>query len=217
MKLIMFLRKMKRKILGKTTDRTKKYWEKAAKQDIEKTMWYICDGYDKEAFDTKPTGFVNILKKIDLHDKTIMDLACGIGRTCKWISPIVKEYVGIDFIPEMIEKAKAYNSNFENVKFHVNDGKTLKNFQNESFDIIFCELAFQHMLKQVQKSYIDEVFRVLKNNGVFYVQIPRMEFYKDSSYARTQEEVNELFKKFSVKEMDVSNAYYTIIADKNEK
>ena len=210
---IMF-RKIKRKVLGKPTDRSKKYWEKAAKQDIEKTMWHICDGYDKKTFDTKPTGFVNILKKIDLENKIVMDLACGIGRTCKWISPHVKEYVGVDFIPEMIEKAKSYNSSFENAKFYVNDGKTLENFKDNSHDVIFCELAFQHMLKHIQKSYIKEVFRVLKNNGIFYAQIPRIEFYNDDTYARTKEEVNELFRDFLIIKLNVSDAYYTIIAEK---
>ena len=210
----MILRKIKRKLLGKTTDRTKKYWEKAAKQDIEKTMWCICDGYDKETFDTKATDFINILKETDLKGKRVMDLACGIGRTCKWISPVVKEYVGVDFIPEMIQKAKSYNSNFKNAQFHVNHGKTLEKFENNSFDIIFYELAFQHMLKKIQKSYINEVFRVLKTNGLFYAQIPRIEFYKDTTYARTQEEVNELFKDFTVNEKDISDAYITIIAEK---
>jgi len=206
--------KIKRRIIGKPTDRSKKYWEIAANQDVEKTMWYICDGWDKKSFDTEPLGFVNILKKSDLENKIVMDLACGIGRTCKWISPQVKEYVGVDFIPEMIEKAKSYNSNFENAKFYVNDGKTLENFKDETYDLVFCELGFQHMLKQIQESYIKEAFRILKNNGIFYVQIPRIEFYKDETYARTKEEINELFKDFLIRQLDVSDAYYTIKAEK---
>jgi len=141
--------KIKRRIIRKPTDRTRKYWKNVANQDIEKTMFYICDGFDKKSFCEKPIGFVNILKKLDLENKIVMDLACGIGRTCKWISPQVKQYVGVDFILEMIEKAKSYNSNFKNAKFYVNDGKTLKNFQDKTYDLIFCELAFQHMLKQI--------------------------------------------------------------------
>lgn len=208
--------KIKRKIVGKPTDRTREYWEKAANQDIEKTMWHICDGYDKKTFDEKPTGFVNILNKLDLENKKIMDLACGIGRTCKWLAPKAKSYVGVDFIPEMVKKAKSYNESFQNVEFHVNDGKTLKNFRDQSFDLIFCELAFQHMEKQIQESYVKEVFRILNNNDYFYVQIPRFEFYKDSTYARTKEETEELMEKFSIEYIDISDAYYVIKAKKTE-
>lgn len=210
----MILNKIKSKVFGKKTDRTKKYWENAANQDVEKTMWYICDGFNKETFDTKATGFVNILKKSELENKIVMDLACGIGRTCKWISPQVKKYVGVDFIPEMIHKAKSYNSDFKNAEFHVNDGKTLENFQDKTFDLIFCELAFQHMLKPIQKSYIDDVFRILKNNGLFYAQIPRIEFYKDDTYARSREETEKLFSDFLIVELNESDAYLTIKAKK---
>jgi ubiquinone/menaquinone biosynthesis C-methylase UbiE len=208
------LDRIKKKIFGKPTDRSKKYWQNAAKQDIEKTMWYICDGYDKETFDKKPTGFVNLLKNYDLENKRIMDLACGIGRTCKWISPRVREYVGVDFIPEMIKKAQTYNSDFKNAKFFVNDGETLQIFEDETFDIVFCELAIQHMNKPIQESYIKEVFRVLKKNGLFFVQIPRIEFYKDENYARTKEETNEILNQFSLDFVNISDAYYTIKAEK---
>jgi ubiquinone/menaquinone biosynthesis C-methylase UbiE len=147
-------------------------------------------------------------------DIRILDLACGMGRTCRWVAPKVKEYVGVDFIPEMIEKAKAYNSQINNAKFLVNDGKTLNIFEDESFDIIYSELAFQHMVKPIQESYVNEIHRVLKNNGLFYVQLPRIEFYKDPSYARTKEEVDELFKDFKVTYTDISPAYYYIQATK---
>ena len=95
---------------NKPTDRTKEYWENAAKKSVENVIESICDKYDQETFESKKESLI-FSQKIQLTpDMKVLDLACGMGRTCRWVAPNVKEYVGVDFIPEMIEKAKAYNS-----------------------------------------------------------------------------------------------------------
>ena len=82
------------------------------------------------------------------------------------------------------------------------------------FNLAYSELAFQHMLKPIQELYVKAIFRVLKKNGLFYVQIPRLEYYNDKTYSRTKEETDELFQKFSVTYEDTSDAYYYIKAKK---
>ena len=82
------------------------------------------------------------------------------------------------------------------------------------FDLAYSELAFQHMLKPIQESYVKEIFRVLKKEGSFYVQIPRLEYYNDKTYSRTRKETDELFQEFSVTYEDTSDAYYYIKAKK---
>ena len=197
------------------TDRTKKYWKKvAASKDVESVMEAICDQFDKETFETKKEALI-FSQNIKLDKKMkVLDLACGMGRTCKWVAPYVDEYVGIDFIPEMIKKAKEYNREFKNARFVVNDGKTLNILNVDYFDLTYSELAFQHMLKPVQESYVNEIFRVLKKGGLFYVQIPRLEYYNDKTYSRTKKETDELFQKFSVTYENISDAYYNIKAKK---
>ncbi|MDE1868106.1 MAG: methyltransferase domain-containing protein, partial [Thaumarchaeota archaeon] len=96
------------------TDRTKEYWAEAAKGPLEKTIEKICDGFDRETFATKKDSILFFLDIPLLPEFVVLDLACGIGRTCKWVSPKVKQYVGVDFIPDMIEKAKEYNKQYPN-------------------------------------------------------------------------------------------------------
>ncbi len=207
------------KIVGKspphTSDRVIEYWSDVANNnDIEKIMRGICDELDKNAFEGKPMGLVEILNDYDLRSKKVMDLACGLGRTCKFVAPKVREYVGVDFVSEMIEKAKNYNALFKNAKFYVNDGKTLVNFQDDSFDLVYCELAIQHMDKPVQESYVNEVFRILKPDGIFLVQIPKMEFYNDENYARTEQETRKLLSQYTI-ELENGDAYYIVNARKH--
>ena len=197
------------------TDRTKRYWEIASKADIETTMELICDGFDREKFeDTPPHIFNNYIKNGDLKNKRFLDLACGIGRSCKWVAPTVKEYVGVDFASGMIKKARQYNSSFKNTNFYVNDGKSLEIFKDESFDVVLCELAMLHIDKPVQRLYANEVFRVLKNGGSFFVQIPRIEFYRNDNYALTKEATRKLFERFSLNFLETTDADYLLRADK---
>lgn len=202
------------------TDRTKEYWAEAAKGSLEKTMDKICDGFDEETFATKKDSILFFLNIPLLSEYVVLDLACGIGRTCKWVAPKVNQYVGVDFIPEMIEKAKEYNKQYTNAKFYINDGSTLNIFENKMFDVVYCEIAFQHMDKTIQKSYVKDIHRILKDNGVFYAQIPRISFYNDESYAYKDEEINDLLKNFNVTYYDIENpaykAYYVFKAEKTQ-
>ncbi len=210
-----------KKILKKNkhTDRTKDYWEKAASSKDEEVMKYICEGYTKEDFEKSKDSVVFHAKIPLTEDIVIVDLACGIGRLCHFIAPHVKKYIGIDFISEMIEKAREYNKSYKNAEFHVNDGKTLQMVSDEEIDIVFCELAFQHMTKEVQDSYIKEVWRILRFDGSFYVQIPKIEFYKDPTYARTTDEIKKMFNDFEVSEIPYfkNDAYALLKAVKIHK
>ena len=42
----------------KPTDRTEKYWKKAASKDVESVMESICDHFDKKTFDTKKEALI---------------------------------------------------------------------------------------------------------------------------------------------------------------
>ena len=211
------IKSIAKKILGRDKIKSigKEYWENAAKGNVEKTMNKICDGFDRSAFETKKESIV-FLEEFKLsNDLVVLELACGMGRTCRWVSPHVKEYVGVDFIPEMIEKAKQYNQNYTNARFVVNDGKTLSMFSNETFDLVYCEIAFQHMTKDIQESYINEVNRILKKKGVFFVQLPRMEYYNDPVFAFFKNEVISILEKFdNVEFLEILPAYYHIKAKK---
>jgi len=199
-------------------DRTFEYWDKVSKGDIERTMNKICDGCNMESFKNKKDSIIFTLDIKFTKQDTVLDLACGIGRTCKWVAPSVKKYIGVDFIPKMIEEAKSYNKNYHNTSFVVNDGITLSGLDDNKIDVVYCELAFQHMLKPIQKSYIKEIFRVLKPNGSFYGQLPKLSFYKDDSFSLNNDEVTKLLKDFDVTWLSVDDerykAYYIFKARK---
>lgn len=199
--------------LLRRTSTEKKFWSKAARADDLTTMSRICDGFTKRQFEKEIIPFFHphyILKKTD----NVLDLACGMGRTCKWVAPQVEQYTGVDFIPEMVQKAKQHNRTIQNANFVINDGLTLKTLPDGSFDLVYCELAFQHMKKDVQKSYIPEVYRVLKKHGLFMAQLPKMSYYDNPDFALTNSEMRKMFEMFDIDLVSQTPAYYVLLARK---
>ncbi len=216
-------RKLKRKVSSKSKENERslkvahKLWDDIGNKSLEETMEGICDGWDKKTFDNSDEFLMTEVNIQFKQSDKVLDLACGIGRACKWVAPKVKSYTGVDFSEGMIKKAKEYNKKFNNVTFTKNDGVTLP-IEDDYFDTVFCELAYQHMIKDTQIKNTDEVFRVLKKGGKYYVQLPKLDFYKDDTYCWNESELAEHFKSYSTwKILETSykfRAYFTVEAIK---
>ena len=138
----------------------------------------------------------------------VLDLACGMGRTCRQVAKVVAEYHGVDFVPGMIAKAREHNRGVRNATFHVNDGRTLGGFADGMFDVVYSELAFQHMPRPVQRSYAAEAARVLRDGGRFFAQLPRSDFYAGAEYALSEGEARSLLSGFRSAELVETEAYW---------
>jgi len=107
------------------------------------------------------------IENVDWSGKKILDVGCSNGELSFKIleKTKAKELIGIDPNPDRISRAieLAKSKNLENVHFYVARSENLSFFSDNSFDAIFCNMAFQQF-KEPQKSLF-EMFRVLKNGG----------------------------------------------------
>ena len=185
---------------------TKEYWEEAAGGSVETAVDAICDGFDMKQFES--LGEVHFDPSELGPDMVVLDLACGMGRTCKQVAGAVAEYHGVDFVPGMIDKARRHNEGVRNAAFLVNDGATLKEFADGTFDVVYSELAFQHMPKATQRSYASEAARVLKDGGKFFAQLPKVDFYPGAEYALDEDEARSLLAAFRKVDLGDHQAYW---------
>ncbi len=126
------------------------YWDKVAKEKTFTTPFQL-----------------ELFKEYVGKDKKVVDIGCGYGRILKELFDNgYTNLLGIDFSNEMIKLAK---EKYSYINFKVANGKNLE-FENNSIDsiILFAVLTTIYDSKS-QQDLIKEVYRVLKKDGILYV------------------------------------------------
>lgn len=110
---------------------------------------------------------IKSVESVDWSGKKILDIGCSNGKLSVEVmeKTDARELVGVDPNAGRIAKAVKLNKsgNFKNISFHVASSDNLKIFPDNSFDGIFCNMAFQQF-RNPQKALV-EMFRVLKKGG----------------------------------------------------
>lgn len=128
-------------------------------------------------------GLFRKLKAIKRNVITL-EIGCGPGRIQKALmtSKMNLKVYGTDFSASMIGKAI---ENVPGANFTLGNGKNLKQYENNFFDLVYSFVVFQHTNEKNFNSYLKEAKRVLKNNGYLVFQIPSSEGMKGYSRPET--------------------------------
>lgn len=122
--------------------------------------------YDEVENKTRDIEAKAIRERISGENLSILEIGCGTGKNTEFLQTKAEKLVAADFSAEMLEKAKAKITN-ENVEFRQMDLREIWDFAEDSFDLITCSLALEHI------ENIDFVFaearKVLKRDGKFYI------------------------------------------------
>ena len=95
----------------------------------------------------------------------ILDLGVGGGRTAGLLAPHAGRYVGIDYLPEMVERARR---NFPDLDFRQADARDLSAFPSASFDVVvFSCNGIDSVDPEGRAAVMREVGRALRPGGVF--------------------------------------------------
>ena len=96
----------------------------------------------------------------------ILEIGCGTGKNTEFLCRNAESVIGADFSPEMLSSARE-KITAENVRFVRMDLREKWEFTENSFDLIVCSLALEHI------ENIDFVFaearKVLRSGGHFYI------------------------------------------------
>lgn len=97
-------------------------------------------------------------------DERTLDVGCGPGLLARAFAPRVREFVGVDLTPAMVEKATAIarKESLANARFQVGDALALP-FEAGSFDLALTRLALHHMPEP--GAAVREMARVLRPGG----------------------------------------------------
>jgi len=112
-------------------------------------------------------------KKIgkDFSSISIFDAGCGTGRNANHLASMGFDVSACDISSSAIKIAKerAKNADLE-INYSVCDvGESLK-FSDASMDLVLDVTSSNSLDEKGRKTFITEVFRILKNDGYFYVR-----------------------------------------------
>lgn len=96
---------------------------------------------------------------------TIVEIGPGFGRFTQYLRKLCNTLIIVDLNQNCIDACKKRFNTIKNIKYIVNDGKTLKGIPDNSVDFIFSWDTLVHCDDEVIKSYIFEAKRVLKKDG----------------------------------------------------
>lgn len=136
-------------------------------------------GYDKSVLRNLPdevlgsycgVGQPFILDQIK-RGGSVLDIGCGAGVDTLVAAILVGprgKAIGIDFVPEMVQRAKQnlQNTQLQNVSFELGSGEDLP-FVSESFDCVISNGVY-NLIPDKTKA-LQEAFRVLKPAGRFMI------------------------------------------------
>jgi SAM-dependent methyltransferase len=101
----------------------------------------------------------------------VLDVGCGYGRCSEWF----KDYIGIDFSPDFIEKAKQL---YPDKKFEVKDAKDT-GFGDKEFDWAIC-ISMKQMI--VREQGIEEWLKIEKELKRIALNILLLEYNSPQEY-----------------------------------
>jgi len=151
-----------------------------------------------------------LLKKLlDKHIEDrmdILDLGCGVGRICKYLSKRAKNVVGIDYSQPLIDIARKETSQ-KNVKYYCTNTSDF-DIKNKFDVVVICGL-FNYLNDDTLLKTIDGAYKHLRVGGALLIKEPlsveiRKEIINEyseeigenySSIYRTEGEIIKLLRK----------------------
>lgn len=122
----------------------------------------LLDDFDMKRLEKETSIFLSMLK-----GKKILDAGCGPGRDASFFLGKDLDVTGIDLAPSFIEHAKAYAPKGE---FIIMDMRKMT-FPDKSFDGVWADASIIHLTKDEAKRALYEMRRVLKDEGIFFVNV----------------------------------------------
>ncbi len=118
--------------------------------------------YEERYGDEQKRKYKKALEKVNVSDRTLLDVGCGSGLFFREVTENARLVVGVDISRKLLLKAKEEARTFPNAFMLQADADHLP-FEKESFDIVLSFTMLQNM-PNPNKTLI-EIKRVIKREG----------------------------------------------------
>ncbi len=139
-----------------------------------------------------------------VKDKVALDIASGSGYGTALLGQRAKKAYGVDVDPEAIRYSKK-NYSSKNVEFLEGDGTKIP-LDDDSVDVVVSFETIEHI--EDYKTFMSEVKRVLKADGLFILSTPNDVEFPESNHFHVHEFEKKELEKLVSKYFKFSKSYY---------
>ncbi len=156
-------------------DKMKRDWDQRAQHHAR--FWIATEQYQTEEIFAKSgevtaQALLQTVATVSKPSWKVLDIGCGIGRLLKPLSKYFQTLVGIDVSSTMIAKSKEWLFDCPQISTMETSGVDLREFKDQSFDLVYSYVTFQHMPRPVFEQYLGEINRILSPDGYLAMQLP---------------------------------------------
>ena len=124
--------------------------------------------------------------------KKVLDAACGSGYGTALMATAAKSVAGIDISAEAISYASKRYAKLSNVRYIEASIAELP-FEEHSFDVIVSFETIEHVNEELQNSFLQEIKRCLKKDGILIMSSPDRRTYSDLPKFNNEFHVKEFY------------------------
>ncbi len=99
----------------------------------------------------------------------ILEIAPGFGRCTQFLKGFCRELMVVDMTERCIEACRRRFAEEAHIEYFVNDGRSLAMIADVSADFVFSWDSLVHVEADVIRSYVAEIARVLRRDGVAFI------------------------------------------------
>lgn len=134
---------------------------------IDKAYNSWADSYDSVENKTRDLDKIATEQTLSKFSyKTVLELGCGTGKNTKHFAKSAELVIGLDFSEKMLVKARQKIKS-KNVQFLQTDLTKDWQVENDSIDLISCNLTLEHISDL--NFIFNQAFQKLKQGGVFFI------------------------------------------------
>lgn len=192
---------------------------------MSKDYW---DNQHKRVFgtknDTEPNAFALYAKDFFPKTSKILEIGTGKGDDAKYLKDLGYDVTAIDFSEEGINQAR---KKYKDISFMNVDIVNSLPFPDNSFDVVYSQMALHYFDEQKTKEIFKEIDRVLAPNGVVAIMTntiddpekdsPLFEKVEEGFYKNTENNITKRY--FSLEQMHnfTKDFFNTLVLDNEGK